>query len=407
MTIAAIDIRQVRISRTLTIFRFSLLIVAIAGALISFKKLPRFVIPLIAAIISYSSGAATLPELKVTYKLLLDPLAFLLAIVPLAFLLDTLGFFKEISKIISSRKRIIGGLWIFASIITATCNLDAAVVLLTPIYVNVAKSHDADPVAVGMIPAICAQVASSFLPISNLTNLIGVQKTGISPIVFFEHMSLPGLSATLISWFAYTKFVKPIKAKNVEKVKYDKSIVIVGCVVVFALLVGFVFGPSFGVKAFEVALAGDLFLILYLRKIPIKTLPIGTTLLALSLAILSISLLNPFHLGFLVDASTPYLTLRTIFTVGAASNLINNLPATMLSVHLLSPHATTALYATLIGANMGPFLLNIGSLSWLLWLAIMKNVGIKVSLKDTSRIGILVVGPAFLISSIVLVLITF
>ena len=63
-------------------------------------------------------------------------LAFLLAGVPLAALLDRLGFFEASAAVIVGRggDRPVLALWVFAGLTTVVLNLDTTVVLLTPLY---------------------------------------------------------------------------------------------------------------------------------------------------------------------------------------------------------------------------------------------------------------------------------
>ena len=62
--------------------------------------------------------------------------------------------------------------WIIAAAVVALLNLDAAVVLLTPLYIRTARNTGLDPVMLAFQPVLLAMLASSALPISNLTNLI-------------------------------------------------------------------------------------------------------------------------------------------------------------------------------------------------------------------------------------------
>lgn len=63
-------------------------------------------------------------------------LAFLLAGVPLAALLDRIGFFDAVATVMTGRDREISvlGLWVLAALTTVVLNLDTTVVLLTPLY---------------------------------------------------------------------------------------------------------------------------------------------------------------------------------------------------------------------------------------------------------------------------------
>src|SRR6478752_5002965 len=78
-------------------------------------------------------------------ELLAPALAFLLAAVPLAHLLGELGFFDAVARRVSHRVDGIWPWWLLAAATTAVLNLDTTVVLLTPLYLQVARRRGDDP----------------------------------------------------------------------------------------------------------------------------------------------------------------------------------------------------------------------------------------------------------------------
>jgi arsenical pump membrane protein len=107
-------------------------------------------------------------------------------------------------------------------------------------------------------------------------------------------------------------------------------------------------------------------------------------------------------------------SLAGVFAAGGLlavlSALTNNLPATLVGVFLLGTVAhppMLAIYAIILGVDIGPKLTPYGSLATLLWMGILKREGIKVSwgqfIKENSLIavfaltaalvGLWVVGP--------------
>src|SRR5262245_18677290 len=99
-------------------------------------------------------------------------LAFLLIAVPLAVLLGAIGFFDAAAERVAMGHRLMPSLWVFAALVTTVFNLDAAIVLLTPLYIRIARLHRLDPLRMAFQPVLLASLASSALPVSNLTNLI-------------------------------------------------------------------------------------------------------------------------------------------------------------------------------------------------------------------------------------------
>jgi arsenical pump membrane protein len=86
---------------------------------------------------------------------------------------------------------------------------------------------------------------------------------------------------------------------------------------------------------------------------------------------------------------------------GAAvgSNLINNLPMTLVTLsglHPLGGAATNLALGAAFGADVGPNLTPIGSLATLLWLVLLRSRGIRISATTYIRYGVLVTVPALI-----------
>ena len=124
--------------------RVVLLVIGVAGAVLRPFRLPSWAVPVICAVAVVSIGGISLPATRRALDPLADPIGFLLAAVPLAVLLDEVGFFSSLADVLSGPGRSSGGLWVLAALVTTVLNLDAAVVLLTPLYVRVARRTGRD-----------------------------------------------------------------------------------------------------------------------------------------------------------------------------------------------------------------------------------------------------------------------
>ncbi|MGH9296912.1 MAG: SLC13 family permease, partial [Acidimicrobiales bacterium] len=184
----------------MTALRLVLLAVAVAGAVARPRWLPAFVAPVACVLIAWATGATSLTDSGRALRPLVDPLAFLLAAIPLAVLLDRFGYFEALASHFGSGRRLLLGCWVLAAGTVAVLNLDAAVVLLTPLYLRVGRRSGVEPRFLGFQPVILALLASSFLPVSNLTNLIAAARTGLGVLPLLEHLGLPGLAACLVGY---------------------------------------------------------------------------------------------------------------------------------------------------------------------------------------------------------------
>ena len=119
---------------------FVLLGVGIAGALARPRGLPAWCLPLAAALVAVAVGTTDLAGARAALDPLLAPLAFLLVAVPLATLLDDLGVFEAAARASRSRDGTSSaGSGSSPPACVALLNLDAAVVLLTPLAIRIAR----------------------------------------------------------------------------------------------------------------------------------------------------------------------------------------------------------------------------------------------------------------------------
>ena len=167
--------------------------------------LPNGSIPATAAIADLLLGVIGGGDAGAAVRPLVQPVAFLLAAVPLAVLLDQLGFFATVAARLTRRGGGAGGLWALAALVTTVLNLDASVVLLTPLYVRVAREREWDVLGLAVQPVLLACLASSALPVSNLTNLIVVAWDGATTGQFLAHLALPSMVATVAGWVFYKR----------------------------------------------------------------------------------------------------------------------------------------------------------------------------------------------------------
>ena len=290
-------------------------------------------------------------------------LAFLLVGVPLAALLDELGFFDAVAGLLAARHEQLPvlALWVLAAATTIALNLDTTIVLLTPLYVRLARRSGADPVPLALIPLLLAAFASSVLPISNLTTLIAAEQLDLSVADVAAHLALPSLAAVAVGWLGYRR-IHPTRLAARSDGPVDLRPLRLGVPLVAAILVGVTIGPSFGVEPWMVVLAADLVLVIGVRRFPWRDVPIGTA--------------------------------------AAAANVVNNIPATLLMVDGAT-HPTDGVWAWLLGVNAGAVLLPLGALANLLWLRIARDEGIDVDLRRYARLVLPVAVPALVAAIVV------
>jgi arsenical pump membrane protein len=374
-----------------------LLIAGVAGAIARPRGIPVWLAPTVAAVVALALGTVAHPDTLL--RPLAAPIAFLVAAVPLAALLDRIGFFASAAALAGRGRHVVLGLWILAALVTTVLNLDASVVLLTPLYVRIAWRCGLDPLALAFQPVLLACLASSALPVSNLTNLIAASARHLDAAAFLAHLGLPSLAATVVGWFAYRAVLHPGVPATVEGGEPDRRALIVGGAVVAAVLVGFVVGPSVGVPEWAVAVAADAVLIAMTRHLPVRDIPWGTALVAASLGLLAGGAAAHLHVDRLLAGGGNLDLLRVSAVSAAGSNIVNNLPALLVAL----PHTSAGIWALLLGVNVGPLVLITGTLAALLWQASLSRLDIQVSAIQFARVGIRVGLPALAAAFVVLI----
>jgi arsenical pump membrane protein len=335
---------------------------------------------------------------------LFPALAFLIFGVPLAVLLDRLNFFRACADIILHRNPSYLKLWVLAACTTAVLNLDTTIVLLTPLYVHIAKKAKVDPLPVVVIPLLLACFASSLLPVSNLTNLIAASSFDVSSFDFLRYLGVPTLVAVIVGWFLYRRrFPHELKVVPLDK-EPDMRALRIGGVVVAGVLIGFVFGHYIGLAAWMVALIADIVLIAILRWIPWRSVPLKTAVIVAIVGCVAV-LAIPAELlrgMFSVDPTAQTL-LGAMGLSTLLANSINNLPTILIGVHS-SEAPSWGLWAWLIGVNVGAVLLPIGALANLLWKGIVTQNGIPVSFRQYLSFSLPIGVPTLLAAGLTLLL---
>lgn len=388
-----------------------LLALGVAGAVTRPRGLPKWMAPVLAAGVELIAGMVAPAGAARALHPLAPALGFLLAALPLAILLDGLGFFESLASILGRGRHLVGWLWVLAALATTVLNLDAAVVLLTPLYIRVARRSRLDPLTLAFQPVLLAMLASCALPVSNLTNLIAVGRTGASSIAFLVHLGPPSLVATVAGYLFYRRVLRPEAPRPDGRDQLESRRLGVGGGVVAAVLVGFVVGPDYGVEPWMVALAADLMLLFLVPRdagarrlrTAVGAIPWGTAALAAALAVLAFAVSTRLPLSGLIHGSGPGALARTIGLAALAANVANNLPALLVAIHALPAHATPTLWALLLGVDMGPVAMATGALATLLWLDTLARMGVEARPADFTRVGLKVGLPSLVLAAAVLV----
>lgn len=397
----------------------SVVAAAIVAAVLIFaivrpRGLPEIVVALPAAVLTVLLGLVTVAGAREQVLELLPTVVFLAFILVLAHLADALGVFSWIAAVMSrsakgSPHRLLTSVFAAAAITTAVLSLDATVVLLTPAVIGAARTLHMSPRPHSYATAHLSNSASTLLPVSNLTNLLAFSATGLTFVHFAALMALPWIVSILIEFAVlWLFFRKDLAAEAEVKVaaeavtaKERVAVPTAALTVLGVTLLGFAVAGFFHVEPFWVAAAGSLALAVPTLKEGFTTtqrilhaadLKFCGFVLLLGIIVEGVTSgpIGDWLSGILPDEASFIGLLATASIAALASNLVNNLPATLMLLAALGSSASPGLLlAMVIGVNIGPNLTYVGSLAIMLWRRVSAENGEPASLGTFTVLGVI------------------
>jgi arsenical pump membrane protein len=369
------------------VLRVVLLAVAAAGVLVRRRGLPAWAVPAAMVGTGLVVGAFDPADVGDSLDPMVEPLVFLLLAVPLAVMLDRLGFFAAVASRIDHHRHLHLGLWLFAAAVTTVFNLDASVVLLTPLYVRIARRHGLDPLPLAFVPILLACFASNALPVSNLTNLLAAGRFDVEAGDFLVRLGPASAVAVAVGYVAYRRVFPEADPTPATDEPVNPRALRVGTPVVLFVLAGFTVGDLAGVPAWAVAAVADVALVAMTRSLPWRTVPVEAAAVAATLGVLAASASAHLGLDGLLSGTGTGSRLKIFAVAALGANAVNNLPAVLMALPALGPDPGERLWPLLLGVNVGPVLVVTGSLAGLLWLDTAQRLGVEVDARTYTRIG--------------------
>jgi arsenical pump membrane protein len=397
-----------------------LLLAVLACAVIRPWGLPEAVVAVPAAALVVITGALPPHRAWAQAQRLGPVLGFLAAVLVLAQLAQDDGLFRACGTWLARRcagrpQRLLAGVFVIASVITAVLSLDATVVLLTPVVFATAArlGARAKPHVYGCTHL--ANSASLLLPVSNLTNLLAFAASGLAFTRFAGLMALPWLAAIAAEYAVFRRFFRidlnaPARGTpDPDPIEFPVFVL----VVLGGTLAAFAAASLAGINPAWVAAAGAAVLAaraLARRRTSVAAIwraadvPFLAFVLGLGLVVAAVTgngltaALRPVIPG---GTSLPAL-LATAALAAVAANLINNLPAVLMLLPLAAPAGPGAVLAVLLGVNIGPNLTYTGSLATLLWRRVLREHDAEPELGEFTRLGLLTVPLALGLATVAL-----
>lgn len=314
-------------------------------------------------------------------------------------------------------------------IITSLLSNDATALMLTPVVFLLTRRLNLDPLPYVFACAFVANAASFLLPVANPVNLLAVDAFDLRLGDYLAHLLLPGLVVIGVTAAVFLLIFRRETGRTFAvptPSTAGRPMLLAVIMVLGGIIAGYI---VFSLNGWPLSLpvltgAGTLLAIGSIKHflkwrelahsiswsilpfvaalaVLVKGLEIGGTTAAL--AGLFDGLLGSGGLA---------AGLATSISTAAASNVINNWPAMMISVTTLSgaPEAVAQNpglpYQAILGGALGPNIAVVGSLSSMLWLVLLRRRGLYISAGAFFKLGLLVTPAALLLGSLTLYLLS-
>lgn len=291
----------------------------------------------------------------------------------------------------------------FASFITIFLNLDTTAVLLTPVMLALAPKARIAALPLAMTTIWLANTASLLLPVSNLTNLLGMDKIGLDAQEFAARMWAPQIASIAVTmvflWVFFwrrgerrdLRYTPPVLEPVADRVLFGAAAA--GCLLFIALLL---LKAHVAVAATAAAaIVVGAFLLRARERLTWGLIPwqlvVFVTGLFLVVPTLSRHGLSDLMTWMIGVEGDPY---RTAAVGAGLSNAINNLPAYQAVETVIPAADQDRLLALLVGTNVGPVVTPWASLATLLWFESCRRHEVKVPMRRflLTGTGLAVVG---------------
>lgn len=385
-----------------------------------------WVVPFVCAVVLVATGEVPLGQLREQFfgdsdMNPLKTLAIFLSMSAMSVYLDKVGFFKLLATKVmkhagTSQVRLFLLLYLIISLVTIFTSNSTIVLTFTPFICYFAKNSNIDPVPFVFMTYVAANTWSMFLVIGNTTNVYVATYFGVEFMEYVRMMALPTVFAavtsfTLLFLIFRRKLKEPLRASELEVTIRNVPALAVGVTGLGVCTVLLVISSYIGLDMWIVCLcsAGAVMIgavicllakkqSLHPLKKTAKRMPWHLVPFLISMFVVVLALMNN---GVTEKIASVFDNGYSLLSFGAlsagASNLMNNLPMSMFFVGILSSvseaNLMPAVFATVIGSNMGSLLTPVASMSAMMWLSIVKHKKVNFRFFDFVKKGALITLP--------------
>jgi arsenical pump membrane protein len=321
-------------------------------------------------------------------------------------------------------RRLLVNVFLLGALVTALLSLDVTVIILTPVVYAAVIARRIDPLPHLYACTFVANTGSLIFPMSNLTNLLLVNRLGFSFWRFASAMLLPNVAAVgtnivVFLWLFRNRLPGRLPPDNLTQpstVEANRTFFRASGTVLVLVLCG-LFGAGLAERPlWPVALAGAAVLLLVAQRAKAAVPQVIARGVSWPLFIfvwgMAVLVRGVEHAGLtgnlarlLLGHPQGSLESLAVTTGGAAvgANLFNNIPMTLVMLAVLAAATPSRAFglaaATLIGVNIGPAMTTVGSLATIIWLSMVRREGVHVPALEYLRVAAITV-PLALVAAL-------
>ncbi len=291
----------------------------------------------------------------------------------------------------------------------------------TPFICYFSKNAKINPVPYLVAEFVAANTWSMFLIIGNPTNIYLATASGIKFLEYVKYSIFPTLSggtvALLILFLLFRRKLKePMQAEAEEVVIEDKLSLWVGIAHLAACTVLLAVSSYIGIEMWIVSLCAMGSLLIFnavislcrrkksvaligcLKRAPYQLVPFVLSMFVMIVVLADAGVTE--IIGEFFGGDLPVLKYGVASFV--ASNLINNIPMSVLFSSVIrstgGAAGLSAVFATVIGSNLGAFFTPIGALAGIMWSSLIGKHDVKFGYVDFLKVGVTVAVPTLFAS---------
>jgi arsenical pump membrane protein len=358
---------------------------------------------------------------------------FFLGLMAISSLADRAGIFDVLADLAGragrgEARRLYLAVFGVGILITTFLSNDATALILTPVVYALVTRLRLPVLPFMFACTFIADTASFVLPVSNPINILVLDRFGTGLLTFLRFMLLPSVAAitlniVVFTWLFWRDLRVTYKLADLPPVRLADARFFRYAVVALTLIaLAYIAALSLQLPISAVALGGSVLLMAGAawtrtldgrklgRDISWSLFAFISGLFLMVRGVENLGLTAAFGNGLVQLAGDSPLRATVFTALGAAlgANLINNVPMTLVMISALEAVQSSAtyheamVYATILGADLGPNLTTVGSLATMLWLLILRREGLEISTVEYFKLGVIVVPPMLLIGALLI-----